>query len=136
MNAREIIADIPIAPGQEFRELALQLRLILRYLADNARDAQLEDGSYLCDITSFVDWLKELAEAARAHARMGSLVTVQMDDAEARERSRLNVIRDSARRWERAGVCPRCEHVHQGSDQCGEPLRGGGVCRCEMEVPA
>jgi hypothetical protein len=31
-------------------------------------------------------------------------------------------------------TCPRCGHVHQGSEECGEDLGGAGKCRCEYAV--
>jgi hypothetical protein len=33
-------------------------------------------------------------------------------------------------------TCPRCGHIHQGDTECGEPIGGGRVCRCELDVPA
>lgn len=33
-------------------------------------------------------------------------------------------------------TCPRCGHIHQGEKECGEPMGGERICRCELDVPA
>lgn len=43
MNARDLIADLPLGPGDRLAAL-LQFRLFARYLADKVHDARLSNG--------------------------------------------------------------------------------------------
>jgi hypothetical protein len=78
MKPDEMMADLP-----EGCEIGLSERLLLRYLADHAHDAQLEDGSYLCESkcafaircatslepSKIAIWLRQSLEATRTAAR-------------------------------------------------------------------
>jgi hypothetical protein len=81
------------------------------YLAAHADEARLAGGERLNDATDFAAWLIELANAVRAQ-----------------EPATLNPALNR--------TCPRCGHVHQGEAECGEPLGGGRICRCEFKVQA
>jgi len=120
MMPSELLADLDTGPIPNSESL-LFARILLRYLADHARDAQLADGSYLSDITSFVDWLRELAEAARTSSgrKVPSIRPAQ---------ACYDTVRGD---W-----CPDCGHVHVDESECQFPIGGGRRCRCERQVPA
>jgi hypothetical protein len=84
------------------------LSVIFSYLADHVYEARLSFGTRprLNDAGDFQAWLRELSEAAQIPGRA-------VDK-----------------------TCPRCGHIHQAHDECGEELGGGRICRCEMSVPA
>jgi hypothetical protein len=63
MKPDEMMADLP-----EGCEIRLSERLLLRYLADHAHDAQLDDGSYLLDPSKIAIWLRQSLEATRTAA--------------------------------------------------------------------
>ena len=57
MNARTVIAKLPVGPG-DTRQALLYARLLIQYLADNVYLAEPE----LRDAIDFHRWLRELAE--------------------------------------------------------------------------
>ena len=120
MKPQELVADLgALGPGQSSRETLLYTRLLLCYLADHVHHAELANGLSLHDATDFVTWLREIAEAA---AKVPMLMCTAG-----------HVFPQP--RWEDS--CPRCGHVHQGDADCGEPIGGGRICRCEfVAVPA
>jgi len=117
VNPSELIADLPI----ELRTHATALRIALRYFADHIREATLNDGSFLSEITGFERWHRELAQELLPHAE--TPVTY------GRHKLRLR-----GREIDR--TCPRCGHVHEGEKECGAEMGRGTCCRCDLEVPA
>jgi hypothetical protein len=132
MKPQELVADLhALGPGQSSRETLLYTRLLLRYLADHVHRAELQNGMQLRDATDFVAWLREVADEAASAA---PAITETMCSADIGKRSLVS-FRAPQPRWEDS--CPRCGHVHQGDAECGEPIGGGRICRCEFEaVPA
>lgn len=106
MTAREAIADLQHA--KEPVEFFL-------YLAAHAHELRLTNGARLNDSTDFKAFLVELAEATKPTIGRALGIPPQ-------------------KRWDEH--CPRCGHVHQGIGECGMPIGGGRVCRCELEVAA
>lgn len=86
--------------------LDLRLRGFALFVADHLPSARLANGARLCDAIDFAAWLHELANVADAPALRGH------------------------------DACPDCGHSHQDDAECGEPLGGGRICRCERKVPA
>jgi hypothetical protein len=111
MKARELIADLPLGPGDQ-RQALLSARLLLCYLADHACMAELQSGQRISDLTDVKVWLRELAEAARVPSVRTSPRVTSCD------------------------FCPDCGHVHIDDSECGFPIGGGRNCRCERAVRA
>lgn len=102
------VADLlPVLRELDPREMFL-------YLAAHAHELRLRDGQRLNDLTDFTTFFLELSQALKPESAARNLVPAQP-------------------RWHE--TCPRCGHVHQGEAECGEPMGGGRVCRCELEVP-
>jgi hypothetical protein len=117
MKADELIAELR-AMGQQ------DAAVIFNYLAKHAMEARLAGGQRLCDVTDFAAWLRELSEAAKVPAPPYFPSRDQRPAARPAAQSR----------WDK--TCPRCGHVHQGGAECGEAMGGGGICRCELDVPS
>ncbi len=124
---RDLTADIPLPPGGSDQSL-LHYRILLRYLADHAHLAQLNDGSFLAEPTKIRTLLREmLAELPSTKVPLSL------------ERStRPPVTRQEQPRWEKAkgDWCPDCGHVHVDESECQFPIGGGRTCRCERQVTA
>ena len=120
MTFVELIADLLAADRASMTELLFG-RLLLRSLADHAHDLQLSNGSYLSDVTSFRDGLRESAEALRIKPQPVSTFGNHKLRASGR-------VIDS--------TCPRCGHIHQGEQECGTQMGRDRLCRCDLEVPA
>ena len=138
MNTNELISDLrALGPGQDSPQVLLYTRLLLRYLADHARDAKLSSGEYLCDVTDFITWLRELADATRP---VGVDIEVLPATALARvDRSGSPLppqrsARPEQPRWT-GDFCPDCGHIHIDDAECGFPIGGGRICRCERKRP-
>jgi hypothetical protein len=63
MNAQECIENLRVLGLSVDR--ARDTPAILAYLADHTLEAQLAGGRYLCLVSDFTEWLRELAEASR-----------------------------------------------------------------------
>ena len=48
----------------------------------------------------------------------------------------VNITRQSAGSRQRSigDTCPRCGHIHHEDSECGEPLGGSRICRCEFSM--
>lgn len=62
MMPHELTADLPLGPSSSGYEAVLYYRILLRYLADHAGDAQLNDGSYLAEPTKIRTLCREMLE--------------------------------------------------------------------------
>jgi hypothetical protein len=95
-------------------------------LADTVSEARLADGQRLCDATDFAAWLRELAEETRVQglSANGSVGNGTWPKVMGGGRRSID------------STCPRCGHIHQSAAECCEPLGGGRVCRCQLEVSA
>lgn len=98
-----------------------------RLLADNVCGAKLKDGRRLTTILDFAAWLRELGEAA--DRTEGQLLPERSTGLKVTPRLELK-----QEMYQLEKICPRCGHVHQGLNECGQEMGGGGMCRCEMEV--
>ena len=125
MTAREFIAQL--APVDLDR-----LSTVFHSLSEHTLGARLEAGRRLTDVMDFREYLEELSEAARvAHT-----LSQRKLPSYVRDRRVLQQLSEQTPRRPFADSCPRCGHVHQGVSECGEPMGGGRICRCEMEVHA
>lgn len=95
--------------GQDSRETMLYTRLLLRFMADEAHEAQLEDGKYLGDVVDFRAWLVQCADEA---AKPAAALTIGVTPA--------------------ARICAfGCGHTHDIGKECGADLGGGRRCLCD-----
>lgn len=117
MMPRELTSDLPLGYSPSGYEALQYYRILLRYLADHAHEAQLNDGSYLAEPTKIRTFMREILAELPSAARSTRL------EVTARPKPQP--------RWDE---CPRCGHVHEGIGECGVQMGGGGLCRCEMEV--
>ena len=123
MNLDSLASELTSGgPGQGSYQHRLTLRIVLRVLADHVRELQFDDGRYLSTIGDFADALRLLAERIR---------TPEPEPVRTFGNHQLRVRGRSVDQ-----TCPRCGHVHEGISACGVQMGGGGVCPCELEVPA
>lgn len=45
------------------------------------------------------------------------------------------LLRETIRQGSLDRTCARCGHVHQDRAECGKDMGGGGICRCDTELP-
>lgn len=130
MRAKEMVDDLRRLGPQD-------TSVLFHYLADNAIRARLADGQRLCDVGDFIAWLRELAEQAKVHVvsnnrALGALI------ADGKDVMTIDQVRNELGTWpevmEIDDICPRCGHLHQGDSECGLPMGGGRICRCELSV--
>lgn len=66
MIPSSLISDLrTLRPDQSPEQNLLSVRLLCRYLADNARELQLNDGRFIGDVVDFAEVLRQIANAAR-----------------------------------------------------------------------
>lgn len=109
MKAKELIEKYRACGEQD-------LPVLLHFLADHWHSMRLADGQSLNDNMDSAAALRELAEAARTPETgwRGTGIRIGRNESH----------------------CHRCGHVHLEDDECGFPIGGGRVCRCEEEVAA
>lgn len=119
MTAPELIANL-----RAMNAISADPRELFLYLAAHVHQCRLADGQRLNDLTDFEAWLIELAQAAKPP---------QNGCAQQAQRAQMDVDRQGPFHLGHAvlNTCPHCGHVHQGEKECGEPVGGGRVCRCE-----
>jgi len=117
MNSHDLLSDFQFAPGDP-RQAQLQLRLFLLYLADHVY--------HLRDATDFRKFLLDMAEAIRQESQAASGPQLSPGPK----------VRPpfQQRRWNE--FCPECGHIHADETECGFPIGGGRICRCERAVVA
>jgi hypothetical protein len=115
VRARELIYNLSRMGPQD-------LRVLFLYLADAAIDAELAHGNHLRDISDFIAWLRELADAVkRQDVWAGTEATPP----------KVTVISQDFPEF-----CPDCGHVHIDDSECKFPIGGERICRCERKVSA
>jgi hypothetical protein len=122
MNAKEFIAHL--APVDLDR-----LALIFNYLGDHAHEARLLNGGRLHDLTDFAAFFHELASASKFTPSTEVLPRVDF-------RTRPQVTPRDNLVQVHGDFCPDCGHIHIDGSECGFPIGGGRICRCERAVPA
>lgn len=133
MTPHELISDLrALGPGQDTPAAQLYTRLLLRYLADHLYDAELTTGMKLRDLSDVIAFLRETADAARIPQSTKVLCAGERGTRPAVTEKRPPAPQP---RWD--ATCPLCGHIHGGDAECGMPIGGGRVCRCEFDgVPA
>jgi hypothetical protein len=119
MKARQIIDHLRTLGPQN-------ANVIFTYLADCVYNARLGNGQRICDVMDCKLWLRELADAAQI---AGSTGVTSVEEFHTRPTVTNN-------RFAGGDFCPDCGHVHIDGAECGFPIGGGRVCRCERAVPA
>ena len=131
MTPRELLCDLPLGPG-DTRHALLHARLLVSYLADHVYTAELADGGKLRDAMDLTQWLRELADEARKLLANGQSTEV----SPVAERSTCRKVTTTPQaRWN-GDFCPDCGHVHIDDAECGFPIGGARICRCERRVVA
>jgi hypothetical protein len=100
------------------RPLGLTESELFILLAAAVYQARLEDGRHVRDAIGFRQWFLELAAASKKEGQLLGDHSIPRHN------------------FPCGDFCPRCGHVHQGEKECGEPLGGGRICRCELEIGA
>jgi hypothetical protein len=132
MNAHQLLSDFELGPGDR-RATLLQLKLFVRYLADNLYEATLNSGERVSDATAFKLLLHELAEEVRmlAGSPHGTEVSLTL---ECGTRSKVTPP-PPQQRWN-PRICPDCDHEHEGREECGKYLGENRFCHCPSKVAA
>jgi hypothetical protein len=125
MTAQELIADLRLLGPQDSR-------VFFSYLADHFHEARLANQQRLCDLSDVIAFLREVAAAADG--------CEFPESAEVSARgifgTRPKVIHRIAQPRNWSDFCPDCGHAHIEDDECGFPIGGGRICRCERKVTA
>jgi len=122
MKPRQVIAELALLGSQD-------LRVTLHFLADRAIASRLENGQRLCDVIDFTAWLRELAAATQ----ISDSTEVQREPV---SRPPTKVTYPCTGSRFNLDFCPACGHIHVEEKECGFPIGGDRVCRCERAVPA
>lgn len=125
MTARELLSDLRRMGPQS-------LEVLFTYLANHWYEFRLENGTLVrhSDAIGAREFLLECAAAAKLSPDVESTEV----SIAAGSRPRPQVIRQEQPRWDR--TCHNCGHVHEGEEECGVFMGGGGYCKCEEGVRA
>jgi hypothetical protein len=114
MTSKEIISDLLRCGTQS-------LNVSLDYIGARMCEARLRNGCRVNDASDAKAFLHECAQEVQIHSGVPRLSLIQ---------------EPPARRGYNVDFCPDCGHVHIDDHECGFPIGGGRVCRCERQVTA
>jgi hypothetical protein len=132
MIPRSLISDLStLRPEKSAEENLLNARLCYRFLADNARELQLNDGRFIGDVTEFQEVLRQIANAARK--AQNSIAPAPIVDSDAAGSRSLTVESgESGRPSQPHATCPNCPHAAHAGSRC-LAFSDGARCLCEFK---